>query len=114
MVRRLGARAHTLLPTVQGSGQPVNARGACSFCSCSGEVLQGLEVAVQSGRPERARPCARSHAAAAVTAAGWAALTATQDGVTPQTEVYKLFYRYANSVTFQSTLDLDLADFFLH
>lgn len=93
MVGGLGARAHTLLPTVQSSGQPVNAREAWSFCPCSGEVFQGLGVAGQSGRPERARPCAHYDAAAAGRAGVWRqcepvggklALTATQSGATPE------------------------------
>lgn len=65
MVGGLGARAHTLLPTVRSSGQPVNAREAWPFCPCSGEVFRGLGVAAQSGRPERARPCAHYDATAA-------------------------------------------------
>lgn len=93
MVGGLGARARTLLPTVQGSGQPVNAREAWPFCPCSGEVFQGLGVAAQSGRPERARPCAHYDTAAAGRAevgrqcspvGGKVALTATQSGATPK------------------------------
>lgn len=93
MVGGLGARADTLLPTVQSSGQPVNAREAWPFCPCSGEVFQGLGVAAQSGRPERARPRAHCDTAAAGRAGagrqrspvgGKVALTATQSGATPQ------------------------------
>lgn len=47
------SQGSTLLPTVQSSGQPVNAREAWPFCPCSGEVFLGLGVAAQSGRPER-------------------------------------------------------------
>ncbi len=87
MVGGLGARAHTLLPTVRSSGQPVNAREAWPFCPCSGEVFRGLGVAARSGRPERARPCAHCNTAAAGRAGvgghcgpvgGKVALTATQ------------------------------------
>lgn len=93
MVGRLGARAHTLLPTVRSSGQPVNAREAWPFCHCSGEVFRGLGVAAQSGRPERARPCAQCDATAArrtgagrqcSPVGGKVALTATQSGATPK------------------------------
>jgi len=47
------SQGSTLLPSVQSSGQPVNAREAWPFCPCSGEVFLGLRVAAQSGRPER-------------------------------------------------------------
>lgn len=98
MVRGLGARAHTLLPTVQSSGQPVNAREAWPFGLCSGEVFQGLGVAAQSGRPERARPCAHYDTAAAgrqrSPVGGKVALTATQSGATPKRTA--VFSVYAN------------------
>ena len=42
MAGRPGARDRTLPPSVQRSGQPVNAREACSLCPCSGEVFWGL------------------------------------------------------------------------
>lgn len=83
MVRGLGARARTLLPTVRSSGQPVNAREAWSFCPRSGKVFHGPGVAARSGRPVRGRTSAHDDGAsrgAAVQPCRW------QDGVDSHTE----------------------------
>lgn len=93
MVRGLGARDHTLLPTVRSSGQPVNAGEAWSFCPSSGKVFHGLGVAAQSGRPERGRTSAHDGAPAGQRRSpvgGKIVLTATQSGATPKgAEVFR-------------------------
>lgn len=95
MVRGLGARDHTLLPTVQSSGQPVNAREAWSFCPSSGKVFHGLRVAAQSGCPERGRTSAHDGASAGrqrSPVGGKIVLTATQSVATPKRdEVFREF-----------------------
>lgn len=96
VVRGLGARAHTLLPTVRSTGQPVNTREAWSFCPRSGKVFHGLGVAAQSGRPERGRTPAHDDGASAgqrcSPVGGKIVLTATQSGATPKrTEVFREF-----------------------
>lgn len=99
VVRGLGARDHTLLPTVRSSGQPVNAREAWSFCPSSGKVFHGLGVAAQSGRPERGRTSA--HVGASVgqqrnPVGGKIVLTATQSGATPKRA--DMFREFANCI----------------
>lgn len=89
VVMGLGARAHTLLPTVWRFGNQSTPRGAWPFCLYSGKVFQGLGVAAQSGRPERARPSVHYDSAAAARrqrspVGGKVALTATQSGATPK------------------------------